>query len=419
MTRASNEDGGPCNCNNLPRYIDNIKRKPQRIFYNCKDMYEELNSRLKSRACKLLLPVSILLCMGFTIHNVTLVLNHPDHRSRRQAPISYPVVQKDPENTEPSGSHTSYTQRRYLQERMKFETPDNETLALFPNSKTYFPPTIEDIRNKYRMLSDDAIFMPESGVVGPNSSVAIMIPFRNRTEHLRYFMTYNIPVLRRQNIRFKVYIIEQTDHGVFNKGRVNNAGFWIAMDDAKAHGFSWDCVVMHDIDLLIMHEGNFYKCMHPVRHMSVHLPTDNYGFDKSNYDELVGGVLSMTPETWKDINGYSCQYWGWGGEDDDMYKRLVFAKNYDISRPRGRLGAYKMISHAPDGGNPVNEQRYYVLHNWRGRRPYDGLAQVKYKVMRRENNFAYEKITVDIGYYGDDMTFYHIQTEKCDNHMLC
>ena len=135
------------------------------------------------------------------------------------------------------------------------------------------------------------------------------------------------------------------------------------MDDAKKHGFEWDCIVMHDIDLLIMHEGNFYKCMAPVRHMSVHLPTaGNYGFDKGNYDELVGGVLSMTPKTWKDINGYSCQYWGWGGEDDDMYKRLVFAKKYHISRPKGRLGAYKMISHNPDNGNPVNEQRYYVLH---------------------------------------------------------
>ena len=46
---------------------------------------------------------------------------------------------------------------------------------------------------------------------------------------------------------------------------------------------------------------------------------------------------------------------------------------------------------------------------------------MKYKVMRRENNNAYEKITVDVGYYGDDMTFYHLQDPnvKCENHMLC
>ncbi|CAF4286907.1 unnamed protein product, partial [Rotaria magnacalcarata] len=23
------------------------------------------------------------------------------------------------------------------------------------------------------------------------------------------------------------------------------------------------------------------------------------------------------------VNGYSTNYWGWGGEDDDMYQRVV------------------------------------------------------------------------------------------------
>ena len=87
--------------------------------------------------------------------------------------------------------------------------------------------------------------------------------------------------------------------------------------------------------------------------MSVNLPSAG--------KELVGGVLSMTPQTWKDVNGYSCQYWGSGDEDDDMYKRLVLAKNYEIGRPKGRLGSYKMISRDPDSGNSVNEQRHYVL----------------------------------------------------------
>ena len=80
-----------------------------------------------------------------------------------------------------------------------------------------------------------------------------------------------------------------------------------------------------------------------------------------------------------------------------------------------------MIGHKEDTGNPVNEQRYYILHNWRGRQPYDGLAQVKYKILKTENYSAYEKITIDIGFYGDEMTFYHKPVDNilCKNHLFC
>ena len=78
---------------------------------------------------------------------------------------------------------------------------NRKIITTFP----HFPPTVQDIKKRWEYASTDAIFMPESGKVEPNSSVAIMIPFRNRTEHLRYFMAYNVQVLRRQNIRFKIY----------------------------------------------------------------------------------------------------------------------------------------------------------------------------------------------------------------------
>jgi len=36
----------------------------------------------------------------------------------------------------------------------------------------------------------------------------------------------------------------------------------------------------------------------------------------------VGGVTSLSPKHWKAINGFSNEYEGWGGEDDDLYLRL-------------------------------------------------------------------------------------------------
>ena len=42
------------------------------------------------------------------------------------------------------------------------------------------------------------------------------------------------------------------------------------------------------------------------------------------YKEIFGGVSALTPYQFEAVNGYSNEYWGWGGEDDDLYQR------YDI-----------------------------------------------------------------------------------------
>lgn len=41
------------------------------------------------------------------------------------------------------------------------------------------------------------------------------------------------------------------------------------------------------------------------------------------YDENFGGVSSMSKDHFKTINGYSNLFFGWGGEDDDLFNRCV------------------------------------------------------------------------------------------------
>lgn len=39
------------------------------------------------------------------------------------------------------------------------------------------------------------------------------------------------------------------------------------------------------------------------------------------YSEFFGGVSGLTVEQFRMINGFPNAFWGWGGEDDDLWNR--------------------------------------------------------------------------------------------------
>jgi len=47
------------------------------------------------------------------------------------------------------------------------------------------------------------------------------------------------------------------------------------------------------------------------------------------YSTLFGGIEAFSTEHFQLINGFSNQFFGWGGEDDNLYDRcLDFIKQY-------------------------------------------------------------------------------------------
>jgi beta-1,4-galactosyltransferase 3 len=40
------------------------------------------------------------------------------------------------------------------------------------------------------------------------------------------------------------------------------------------------------------------------------------------YGGIFGGVSAMTRQQYVKMNGFSNDYWGWGGEDDDISTRF-------------------------------------------------------------------------------------------------
>lgn len=152
--------------------------------------------------------------------------------------------------------------------------------------------------------------------------VAIVVPYRDREQHLPVFLKNLHPFLMKQQIEYGVFIVEQATGSQFNRASLMNVGFVEALKQKP-----WDCMVFHDVDLLPMDDRNLYTCPDQPRHMSV--AVDTFGF-KLPYTTIFGGVSAMTVKQFRTVNGFSNSFWGWGGEDDDMSNRWVWGGGHAI-----------------------------------------------------------------------------------------
>ncbi|XP_020355008.1 beta-1,4-galactosyltransferase 6 isoform X1 [Oncorhynchus kisutch] len=170
----------------------------------------------------------------------------------------------------------------------------------------------------------------------PRWKVAILIPFRNRHEHLPILFQHLTPILQRQRLQFAYYVIEQSGTQPFNRAMLFNVGFLEAMKD-----LDWDCLVFHDVDHIPENDRNYYGCGQMPRHFAAKL--DKYMY-LLPYSEFFGGVSGLTVEQFRKINGFPNAFWGWGGEDDDLWNRVHYA-GLNVTRPEGEMGKYKSIPH--------------------------------------------------------------------------
>lgn len=218
--------------------------------------------------------------------------------------------------------------------------------------------------------------------------LCLIIPYRNRQEHL----DKNIPILKEylKNINNTIYVIEQNDQKPFNRGKLLNIGFDINKEQN-------DYFCFHDVDMVPINAD--YSYSDSVVHIATRAEQFNYNMP---YPDYFGGVTIFARDTFKKINGFSNEFWGWGAEDDDLRDRCDGEK-IKIER---RLCIFKSLYHKPsgeiNGGKPSsdtikNRERYF--YNKKNNKYYykeEGLNSLNYKINSIEEKQNFILVKTDI-----------------------
>lgn len=163
-----------------------------------------------------------------------------------------------------------------------------------------------------------------------DKKLSIIIPYRNREEHLKKFIK-EIPN-RLENINFDIVVVEQYDDKLFNRGKLLNVGY-----DYKKNLSDYFC--FHDVDMIPV-KGDYSYPEKPY-----HMVTNAINqFKGGTYPGYYGGVNLFNKEDFNKINGYSNDFWGWGGEDDDLLRR-VRKHGYDLYRREGVMNCLNDKDH--------------------------------------------------------------------------
>jgi len=228
-----------------------------------------------------------------------------------------------------------------------------------------------------------------------NHKFCIIVPFRNdaddnRKHQLIEFMKYmrhyfaNIPTTM-----YKIYIIEQSNDGLkFNRGKILNIGFHIAQRE-----YDYSHYIFNDVDLLPSKE--LYDYYVNTYNHPVHIA--NVWNARYNYKNYFGGVVSFTKSQYKKINGFPNNFWGWGGEDDELYLRTKDCK-YNIIKPKkGKITDLENMTF--DEKNKIlreNEHKNLIkkelLNTHKTTWKTNGLRNLTYILINKKN--IYSNITI-------------------------
>jgi predicted glycosyltransferase involved in capsule biosynthesis len=209
-----------------------------------------------------------------------------------------------------------------------------------------------------------------------SEKLAIIVPYRDREEHLKKFIPFIESCDFLDGIDYEILIVEQEEGKPFNRGKLLNVGA------IHSHTSSYYC--FHDVDMLPLISDYSYV-LNPT-HLAGE--AEQFGF-KLPYQGYFGGVTLFDKHSFIKVNGYSNDYWGWGAEDDDVMFRCV-AKEIKTSRKNGK---YRSLSHERNIAQDLyneNLRKFFGFKNGLNldtinqKIDSDGLTTLEYEVLEEK-----------------------------------
>lgn len=142
--------------------------------------------------------------------------------------------------------------------------------------------------------------------------LAIIVPYRDREEHLNTFVPHMHEFLKDKEIDYNIFIAEQADERPFNYGKLCNAV-------VKELDEEYNYFCFHDIDMLPITDDCDYSYVDEPTHLANNVEVHN---NELPYPQYMGGVLLVNREDFENANGYSPEYYGYGFSDLDLLHRF-------------------------------------------------------------------------------------------------
>jgi len=172
--------------------------------------------------------------------------------------------------------------------------------------------------------------------------LGIIIPYRDREEHLKKMLPHTVSFFRRNTDIEPLFVLaEQDDDLPFNKGAILNHAY------AACAGMI-DYVCFHDVDYMPMW-ADYTEPNLPSRIVWYGMDKRpvGHGTDRAVCAQRYGLAAVAVMRKWhfEACNGYSNTYWGWGYEDTDLAKRLE-----SVGIPLGyKDGTFIALDHDSNG----------------------------------------------------------------------
>jgi len=163
-------------------------------------------------------------------------------------------------------------------------------------------------------------------IIRDNQKLTLIIPYRNREEHLKEFLPALQNRLNEQNIDYEILIAEQNDTKPFNRAKLLNIATLYSNPESKYF-------VFHDVDAM--------PTLLDYRYCNQTVKLFNYINRCKEYEKypqtVFGGVTLVPKKIFTDINGFSNNYWQWGKEDDDFLLRHILKGHMPLYDTSGKI----------------------------------------------------------------------------------